>query len=114
EVSVDEPSFVQLEQQGVEDLGPGAIFPPAVEAVVDRLPGAIAFGRVRPGGAGMQVPEDAVDEAAMLLPGVAALAVVIAVGEERLDPRPLGIGKVKAVHGWPPSGNRPARELGTT
>jgi hypothetical protein len=33
---------------------------------------------------------------------VAGLAVVVAVGEEGLDPLPLGVGKVVAVHGWPP------------
>src|SRR5262249_38967377 len=39
QVAVDEPPLVQAEQQGVEDLGPGAVLAPAVEAVVDGLPG---------------------------------------------------------------------------
>src|SRR5262249_8893149 len=104
----------QAEQQGVEDLGPGAIFTPAVEAVVDGLPGAVAPWGVGPGGAGVQVPEDAVDQRAMVLPGVAAAPGVEAVGEEALDALPLSVGEVKAViHGWPPSGNRPSRELGS-
>jgi hypothetical protein len=114
EVTVQETGFVELEQEGVEDLGPSAILAPAVEAIRDGLPRAVALGGVRPGGAGMQMPEDAVDEAAMLLPRMSALAVVVAVGEARLNLRPLGVRKIKAIPGWPPSGNLPTRELGAT
>src|SRR5436305_4185038 len=71
EVTLDDAGSVQLEQQGVEDLGPGAILTPAAEAIVEGLPGAVAARGVRPGGAGVQVPEDAVDQRAMVLPGVA-------------------------------------------
>src|SRR5262249_38158356 len=85
EVPLNDAGSVQLEQQGVEDLGPGAVLPPAVEAVVDGLPGAVAPWGVGPGGAGVQVPEDAVNQRAVVLPGVAAAAVVVAVGEEALD-----------------------------
>src|SRR5262245_25004304 len=114
QVALDDAGLVQLEQQGVEDVGPGAVFAPAVEAVVDGLPGAVAARRIRPGGAGVQVPEDAVDERPVVVPRVAAAAVVVAVGEEAPDALPLGVGEVKAVvHGWPPSGNRPSRELGS-
>ena len=62
----------------------------------------------------MQVPEDAVDQRAMVLPRATGLAVVVAVREEGCDPLPLDVGKVKAVHGWPPSGNLPSREKGST
>ena len=62
----------------------------------------------------MQVPEDAVDQGAVVLPGVAGLAVVVAIREEGRDPVPLGVGKIEAVHGWPPSGNLPSREMGST
>src|SRR5262249_28512954 len=44
----------------------------------------------------------------------AGLAVVVALGEERRDPLPLGVSKIKAVHGGPPSGNRPPREMVST
>src|SRR5262245_40614383 len=99
QVALDEATLIQEQPQGVEDLGPGAVLAPAVEAVVDGLPGAVAFGRVRPGGAGVQVPEDAVDQRAVVLPRVPCLAVVVALREERLDPLPLRVGKIKAVHG---------------
>ena len=56
EVALNEAGLVQAEQQGVEDLGPGAVLAPAVEAVVDGLPRAIAFGDVGPRGTGVQVP----------------------------------------------------------
>src|SRR5262245_14903128 len=51
EVAVEEALVVQAEQQGVEDLGPGAVLTPAVEAVVDGLPGPITLWGIRPGGA---------------------------------------------------------------
>src|SRR4051794_31005503 len=102
QVAVDEPGLIELQQQGVEDLGPGAVLAPAVEAVVDGLPGAVAFGGVGPGGPGVQMPEDAVDQGAVILPGMARLAALVAVGKERLDLRPLGVRQVVAVHGWPP------------
>src|SRR6185369_3390272 len=97
QVAGDQALLIQFEQQGVEDLGPGAVLAPAVEAVVDGLPGPVAFGGVGPGGAGMQVPEDAVDQGPVVLPGMAGLAVVVAVGEEGLDLLPLGVGEVVAV-----------------
>src|SRR5690348_7485584 len=65
QVAVDEALLVQAQEQGIEDLGPGAVLAPAAEAVVNRLPGAVALGDVRPGGAGVEAPEDAVDEGAM-------------------------------------------------
>src|SRR5262245_19608839 len=109
QVALDEAGSVQAEEQGIEDLGPGAVLAPAVEAVVDGLPLAVALRGVGPGGAGVQVPEDAVDQGAVVLPGVPGLAVVVAVGEAGRDPLPLGVGEVIAVHGWPPSRNRPTR-----
>jgi hypothetical protein len=111
QVAVEEAPLVQAEQEGVEDLGPGAVPAPAVEAVVDGLPGAVALGGVGPRGAGVQVPEDAVDEGAVAMRRVASAAVVVEVREERCDKASLGVGEVVAVHGWPPSGNRPAGHL---
>src|SRR5262249_46355077 len=60
--------------------------------------------------AGMQVPEDAIDQRTVVLPRMAGTTLVVAVREERCDPFPLFVGKIKAVHGWPPSGNLPSRE----
>src|SRR5262249_34062824 len=111
---VDAAGPVEAQQQRVEDPRPGAVPAPAVEAIVDGLPGPIALGRVGPRGAGMQVPEDAVDQRAMVVPGMAGPAVVVAIGEEGGDPLPLSVGEIEAVHGWPPSGNLPAREKGST
>src|SRR5262245_1780575 len=111
QLAVDEAFIVQPEQQSVENLGPGAVLAPAVEAVVDGLPGSVTLRGVRPGSAGVQVPENAVDKGAMILPGVAGLAVMEAVGEERLDEPPLLISEVVAVqHGTPPSTNPQARD----
>jgi hypothetical protein len=47
----------------------------------------------------MQVPEDAVDQRAMVVPGATGSAVVVAIGEEGGDPLPLGIGEIEAVLG---------------
>jgi hypothetical protein len=114
EVAFDEAGLVQSQQQGVEDFGPRAILAPAVEAVVDGLPGAVTLGGIGPRSAAVQVPEDAVDETAMVLPGMAAVAVVVAVGEEVGNTLPLGVRKVIAIgHGWPPFGNLPARGMGS-
>src|SRR5262249_33478637 len=113
QVTLDAAGAVEIEQQRVEDFGPRAVLAPAVEAVVDGLPGAVAPWGVGPGGAGVQVPEDAVDQRAMVLERATGFAMVVAVGEEALDPTPLGVREVKTVvHGSPPPGKRPARELG--
>jgi hypothetical protein len=103
QIAVDEASLVELQQQSVQDLGPGAVLTPAVEAIVDGLPGAVTLRRVGPGSASMQVPKDAVNEGAMILPGMAPVAVVITVVEKAGNALPLSIGEVKAViHRWPP------------
>src|SRR5262245_36284693 len=114
QVALDEAAPIQAEQQGVEDVGPGAILAPAVEAVVNGLPGAVPFGGIWPGGAGVEMPQDAVDQRAVVLPRVAGATVVVAIRDERFNPAPLIVGKIKAVHGWPPSGNLPSREKGST
>src|SRR5258708_6856149 len=114
QIAVDEARSIELEQQRVKDLGPCAVFTPAVEAVVDGLPGAITLRRVGPGGASMQMPKDAVNKGAMVLPGTAPVAVVITVVEGVGNPLPLRIGKVKAVvHGSLPGGNLLARKRGS-
>jgi hypothetical protein len=44
----------------------------------------------------MQVPEDAIDKRAVVLPRVAGLAEVVAIREERYDSFLVGVGKIKA------------------
>jgi hypothetical protein len=112
EVALDETLLIQLQEQGVEDLGPGAVLAPGVEAIVDGFPGSVTFGSVRPRSAGVQMLEDAAHRNAVVLPRVTGTAMMITVGEERLNPLPLGVGEVIAIHGWPPCGNLPAREMG--
>jgi hypothetical protein len=70
-----------------------------LEAVVEGLPGAETLGCVRPRGAGVKVPEDTVDDRAMVLPGSPGTAVVVASREERRELFPLGIGQFVAMHG---------------
>ena len=92
---VDEPEVAAqaamplevVEQMG-QDLGPGAIAPPAVEPVVDGLPGSITLREVPPGGAGVEDPEDAVDQTAMGVPGMSLAAVMCGMGQGMLEPFP--------------------------
>jgi hypothetical protein len=106
--------LVEMVEQGGEHLGPRAIPTPAVEAVVDGLPRAIARGNVAPGGAGVQAPEETVEQAAVRLPRVPALAVVMQVRKETRDAFPLsGLEFVATTHGWPPFGNLPAGQRGS-
>src|SRR5262245_63039123 len=112
QVVVELAGVVQFVQQRGDNADPGAVGAPAGEAIGGGLPGAVAFREVAPGSAGMQDPQDAVDDRAMVVERVSRLTVMGAVGQEGLDPSPLFVGKFVAVHGWPPWGNRPARELG--
>src|SRR5206468_2847403 len=77
-VQADVAVAVETVQEFGEDRGPGAVLAPLGKAVVDRLPGAVAFGDVPPGGAGVQDPEDAVDGAVMGQPGVPPTAATTA------------------------------------
>ena len=55
--------------EGLEQPAPGAVLGPAIEPLVDGLPGPISRpGQVAPRGAGAEDPEDAVDDRAMGLP----------------------------------------------
>src|SRR5262249_44745401 len=67
-----------------------------VEAVKGGLPGAVAPGQVPPRGAGMQAPEDAVKEGAVVPPLAAPLAGPGR--EEGGQPPPLLIGKFVPLH----------------
>lgn len=113
-IAVETAGPIELKQQGIEDPGPSAVLAPAVEAIIDRLPGAVTRRRIRPGGPGMQMPEDAVDQRAMVVPRVTGPTVVVPIGEEGGDPIPLGVCEIEAVHGWPPLRNLPVRKRGST
>lgn len=95
----------------VEEFGhegsPGAILPPAVEAVVDGLPRAVAFGDIAPRCAGVQDPEDAMESAVVRQPRVAPTAVVPRMGQQGRQALPLsGAEFVTASHGRPPQGTK--------
>src|ERR1041384_440794 len=76
QVVVDLALVVALVQQGGVQPGPGAVAPPAVEAGVNGVPFAVAFGQIAPGCAGAENPQDAVDHHVMGQPGPAGFAVV--------------------------------------
>jgi hypothetical protein len=91
-----------FEQVG-DDMGPGAILAPAIEAIVDGLPGSVAFRDIPPGGAGVQDPEDAIDEGVVIVPGMPPAAVMGGMGQEVFDPPPeTRIELIAASHGGPP------------
>src|SRR5947209_1943873 len=107
EVVVDPLLVIPFVQQRGDDPDPGAVLPPPVEALEDRLPGAVAFREVAPRGAGMEDPEDAVDDRTRLIKRVARRAVMSPVRQEGRDPVPLLIGEFIAAHGRTRWGNGP-------
>jgi hypothetical protein len=74
QVPVDAALRVQAHLEGLQEEVESARFAEGVEAVVDGLPLAVAFGQVAPGGAGVQSPEDAVEDGAVVLPLAASAA----------------------------------------
>jgi len=104
-------AFQMVEEVG-EEFGPGAIPPPTIKAVINGLPGTIAFRHVPPRGSGMENPENTVEQAKMGKPGMALATVMGGVGQERLKPPPLLGGEfIATTHGKPPFGNCPAGQL---
>jgi hypothetical protein len=73
---------------------PGTVAPPAVEAIEAGLPGTVPFWEVAPGRAGPQLPEDAVDDGAMVAPLTAPLTALS--GKERLYLLPSLVGDLPA------------------
>src|SRR5580658_6414288 len=69
--AIAEPAFVDFCL--ILRLLIGAVLAPAVETVVDGLPGSITLRCVRPRSAGMQMPQNAINGTAMVLPGPAGL-----------------------------------------
>src|SRR5437763_13396471 len=58
-------AFLLLQEAG-QDAGPGAIASPTPKASIDALPRAIAFWDVTPGGAGVQTPEDTIEDPSVI------------------------------------------------
>jgi hypothetical protein len=79
----------QVVKQMREEFSPRSILPPAIEAVINGLPGAIAFGDIPPRSSRMQNPENAVEEAMMRKPGMPFAPMMSGVGQEGLQPFPL-------------------------
>ena len=50
-------------------------------------------------GAGMEDPEDAIDDRTKIVKGMACLAVMSRVRQEARDPRPLWLGELITAHG---------------
>lgn len=99
EVVIDLLLVVQFVEQRGDDPDPGAVLPPSVETLEDRLPGTVAFREVAPRGTGMEDPEDAVNDRARIVERMACLAVMGPVGHEGRDPCPLLLREFIAVHG---------------
>ena len=106
-VVVDLAAVVEFVQERGGDADPGAVLTPPVEGREDRLPGAVAIGEITPGGAGMQDPEDAINDRPGIVEGVACAAAMSPVRQEGRDPFPLLLGKLIAAHGRTRWGNGP-------
>jgi hypothetical protein len=50
----------------------------------------------------------------MVVPWVVGRAVAVATGGGRRDPFARGVAEIEAVQGWPPFGDLPSREKGST
>src|SRR5690242_7812609 len=105
EVVIDLTSVIEFVQERGDDPDPGAIRPPAVEALIDRLPGAIALRQVAPRGAGMEDPQDAVDDGTGITEGTTGPTAMRPVRQEGSDPSPLRLGEFIASHGRTRWGN---------
>jgi hypothetical protein len=102
---IEEALVVQFVQQRGDDTNPGAVLSPRVEAVEHGLPRPIAFGEITPRGAGVQDPEDTIDDEALIVRRSPGLAVMGRVREQGGDPSPLLIRELVATRDWPPFGN---------
>jgi hypothetical protein len=108
---IDLPTVIEFVQERGDDAGPGAVLSPPVEALEDRLPGAITLREIAPRGATMEDPEDAVEDRTRIVEGAACLAMVSTVRQERSDPCPLLLGEFVAAHGRARRGVSPAKRL---
>src|SRR5262249_24963926 len=96
QVEVDQALLVQAQLHRLQDAAEQPGLAELAEAVVDCLPFAVTFGQVAPGGAGVQPPEDAVEDGAVVLPLAAALAG--AWRKEGSQKLPLLVGKFVSFH----------------
>ena len=103
--------IVQFVQHRRDHADPGPVVPPTVEAIVDRLPGPVAFRKVPPRSPGVEDPENSIDNPVVIVERVPRLAAMSTMGQEGLDTSPLLIRKFVPVHGRPPVENHPAREF---
>lgn len=102
----------QVVEEMREEFGPGAIRSPTIKAVVDGLPGAIAFGNVPPRSSRVQDPENTIEEAMIREPRVPFATMMGRVGQEWLKAMPLTCREfIAKTHGKPPFGNRPVGQL---
>jgi hypothetical protein len=79
--------------QGMEDALPSTVIGPPHEAVVERLLGAIVERTIAPAPAAAQRMDNSREHAAIIHAGNAARVA----RQQRLDPRPLLIGKPKQI-----------------
>ena len=106
-VVVDLTPVVEFVQERGGDADPGAVLTPPIEGREDRLPGAVTLGEITPGGAGMEDPEDAINDRPGIVEGVACAAAMSPVRQEGRDPSPLLLGEFIAAHGRTRWGNGP-------
>jgi hypothetical protein len=62
----DFPPVVSVLLHFLEDPFPQTPLPPPVEASIDRLPRPVPFGQISPGRSGIQDPQDAINDPAMI------------------------------------------------
>jgi hypothetical protein len=87
---------IGLALERLKQAFPEAGTTPAPEAVVTRLVRPIAVGKVAPGSARTQDPEDAIEHLARVLIRVAPLP--IGAGQQRPEPLIVGVGQVSTCH----------------
>jgi hypothetical protein len=80
---------VRIREHGLEELLPTAVTAPAAEAAGHGLPGAEALREVAPRRPGAELPEDGVEEAAMI--PVRSTGARFGRREQGLHPRPLRV-----------------------
>ena len=99
---VEQALVVQFVEQRGDDADPGAIATPGIEAAEHGLPRPVVLGKVAPRRPGVQNPEDAVEDRAIIAGRSADLAGVGLLREQGCDPVPLRIGELVAAHGGLP------------
>src|SRR5581483_8224186 len=93
---IEPPRGIGPGLDGGEHAVPDAREPPAAEAAVQRGPGAVPLGHVAPGHAGGQLPDNPVEDLAMVLVGPAGPRPLGR--QQRRELGPLSVGKFMASH----------------